>query len=701
MDSGAHFYKCDLQVHTPRDINWKGQGAVTDEDRRQYARDFVAACRQKGIQAVAITDHHDVAFFRYIREAAQTETDETGKPLAANRRLVVFPGMELTLSVPCQALLILDADFPLELLPQVPQALSISVAPDQDANHAQTQRLEHIKAFEELYDELNKREFLRGHFIALPHVGESGTFTMLRSGFAAKYKNMPCVGGFVDGSVEQHGKGNKDILAGRNKDYGNKAIAIFQTSDNRSRNFSDLGKHVTWVKWAQPSAEALRQACLARESRISHTPPRIPSVRITRVEVTNSKFLGPLELDLNPQYNAVIGGRGTGKSTILEYLRWALCDQPPALTEGSELADFQRRRQGLIDNTLIPLNAAVDVFFLVDDVAHIVRRKAAGDLQLKIGDGPFQPCSEDNVRDLLPIRAYSQKQLSAVGARLEELRRFVHAPVRAQIIALEEEIAARRSELRSTFDRLSRMRALRLELTAHELERVSVTERLEKVRSSLKGLSPDDLAIIARQTSYVTEERLISTLERDAQNAKRALESATSELGHIPSVIDLTIATENPETIREAHAALDAWTTEAKRLVATLTDAFVEPTSTKALGSFFSAVGAWRRRREGHRKQHDEAARRAKAHEETIRQIGVLEARLNDINQFTDTKTEQLRRLGNPEQDFANARTEWTSLFSTRADLLAEQCSKLSATPSTRLRATLRRLQMLNPSPIA
>ena len=25
---------------------------------------------------------------------------------------------------------------------------------------------------------------------------------------------------------------------------------------------------------------------------------------------------------------AVIGGRGTGKSTILEYLRWGLCDQP-------------------------------------------------------------------------------------------------------------------------------------------------------------------------------------------------------------------------------------------------------------------------------------------------------------------------------------------------------------------------------------
>ncbi len=53
MDRGAHFYKCDLQVHTPRDINWQGNSAVTDEERRAYATEFVAACRSKGLQAVA------------------------------------------------------------------------------------------------------------------------------------------------------------------------------------------------------------------------------------------------------------------------------------------------------------------------------------------------------------------------------------------------------------------------------------------------------------------------------------------------------------------------------------------------------------------------------------------------------------------------------------------------------------------------
>ena len=56
MDQGAHFHKCDFQAHTPRDLNWEGAGAVTDAERIQYAQDFVAACREKGLEAVAITD---------------------------------------------------------------------------------------------------------------------------------------------------------------------------------------------------------------------------------------------------------------------------------------------------------------------------------------------------------------------------------------------------------------------------------------------------------------------------------------------------------------------------------------------------------------------------------------------------------------------------------------------------------------------
>src|ERR1700684_3157613 len=99
-DKGAHFHKCDFQVHTPRDAGWSGGDAVTDVERMAYAGDLVSACRQKGVGAIAITDHHDLAFFSYVKKAAEGEVNAAGQPVAPERRLVVFPGLELTLTAP-------------------------------------------------------------------------------------------------------------------------------------------------------------------------------------------------------------------------------------------------------------------------------------------------------------------------------------------------------------------------------------------------------------------------------------------------------------------------------------------------------------------------------------------------------------------------------------------------------------------------
>src|SRR6267142_4436428 len=120
MEKGAHFYKCDFQVHTPRDAQWSGTNAITDAERKAYAEELILACRKKSLGAIAITDHHDFTFFPYVKKAAQEELDDLGNPIPDERRIVVFPGVELTLAAPpCQALLILDALFPENLLHSV------------------------------------------------------------------------------------------------------------------------------------------------------------------------------------------------------------------------------------------------------------------------------------------------------------------------------------------------------------------------------------------------------------------------------------------------------------------------------------------------------------------------------------------------------------------------------------------------------
>ena len=499
MDKGAHFYRCDLQVHTPRDRRWSGTHYVSDEDRAEYAARFIQACRGKGLDAVAITDHHDLTFVKYIRSAAKEELDDDGTPVPANKNIVVFPGIELTLNVPCQALLIFDAEFPDDLFSLALTALAITPRQASETTTADVVRLEQITTLSELRDELDKHEFLRKRYIILPNVSDGGSDTLLRTGAAPKYRAMPCVGGYLDGSIEQLGQGNHNIINGAAREYGNKRIAVFQTSDSRREDHADLGSVSTWVKWATPTAEALRQACLAQESRVSQVIPRLPTVTISSISLSNSRFLGPFDLKFNPQYSALIGGRGTGKSTILEYLRWALCDQPPPGMEEDDTPNYLARRRRLIDYTLKPLKATVEVKFEVNGVPHTVRRGSAnGDLLMKIGADDMRPCSEDDVRRLLPIQAYSQKQLSDVSVRVDELLRFITAPIRGKLDAIEERLSDRAERIKETYATVRRRRVLSRTLEERQLAETSLSEQAEALRAGLIGLSESDRALLHR-----------------------------------------------------------------------------------------------------------------------------------------------------------------------------------------------------------
>ncbi|EQD58206.1 hypothetical protein B1A_10901, partial [mine drainage metagenome] len=285
----------------------------------------------------------------------------------------------------------------------------------------------------------------------------------------AKYRDMPSVGGYLDCSIDEFKKqknvGEAQILAGNDVNWGSKRLALFQTSDSRTADFVHLGERSTWVKWAQPTAEAIRQACLAQESRLSQTDPSIPGTWISRIVVSGSKFMGRVDIALNPQYTALIGGRGTGKSTILDYLRWALCDQPAQASEDDEVANPRVRQRKLIEATLKPLDAHVEVHCIINSIAHVVRRHAgSGLVQLKVGKGEFENVRETAIQSLLPIQAYSQKQLSSVAIRLNELLRYITSPIRRQLEEIDRKLLEVSGRLRENYGTLQRYRNLVVEI---------------------------------------------------------------------------------------------------------------------------------------------------------------------------------------------------------------------------------------------
>ncbi|HVW07491.1 MAG TPA: AAA family ATPase [Bryobacteraceae bacterium] len=688
MDKGAHFYKCDFQVHTPRDLNWTGAACVTDEERRNYATSLVQACRERGLQGIAVTDHHDMAFVSFIRRAATDETDGKGNPIPVERQLVVFPGMELTLGVPCQALLIFDAEFPEDLFALAMTALAINPSPGAQSKSAQIERLHTVHSLLQLRSELDKHTYLKERYIILPHVGENGQFSLIRKGQAGKYTEMPCVGGYMDGDLTKLGEGKREILAGRNKEWGHKRIACFQTSDNRFEDHRDLGKSTTWVKWAVPTAEALRQACLAQESRVSQEQPRLPAVVVGSISVSNSTFLGPIDLELNSQYTALIGGRGTGKSTILEYLRWALCDQPPGGGD-EDTPNYQARRARLIEQTLKPVNATVQIRFELNTVPHIVRRSSAdGSLLIKIGTDDFRPCQEDEVRALLPIHAYSQKQLSDVSVRVDELSRFITAPIRTELARIERQTDERAVRVRQSYVTRRRQRTLEQALRQRELEEKSLTEQADAIRAGLTGLTIEDRALLERGRLFDAASRSvqswldgIASIRKSVQGLRELVDSHLGEIAAVPS----DVASDILQRAQDEYLAL---LTNAKAALEALE---ARANAASAMGDTASPWRLWTGALAEFRSAYDSAAVRSSAHKEKMKQLQTIEDQLATQARETARMRDELRGLASAETAYRTERHGWEALLKERDDLLDAQCKTLTQNSGGAIRAQLRR----------
>lgn len=295
--------KCDFQIHTPRDPNWKGQrllgGDEEKEDaRKAWAKSFVEACVARGLSAIAITDHHDFAFIPYIQAAIETS--------GAKDRLILFPGIEVTCDDSSQCLVLFDRDTDETLwdhmfgfLPNIQKVASYLAGAQAELCGLSITELTQNLSDSKIFDE---------NTIALPNgSGEGGHKTVLRNGFHTRFAALPVVGFYSDHAIAKYNQGDLNIIQGKVKEWGERRRGILPTGDNRMPTFEHLGHNPCWIKLGEPTTEAIRQALLADESRVRYEAPIYPAQRLTGIRVSSS-LTGDLSLSFNAGFNAFIGG---------------------------------------------------------------------------------------------------------------------------------------------------------------------------------------------------------------------------------------------------------------------------------------------------------------------------------------------------------------------------------------------------------
>lgn len=379
MSSGLHFCNVDLHVHTP-----KSECFIEPEVTPEM---IVTQALQAGMKAIAITDHNTADWVDLIKDAAKC-TD-----------LTVFPGVEITVQPGVHVLAIFPEDRATTNVNDLLSDLGLR-ANDRGKNDSLVKDFSIQKVV----------SIIRSHN-ALPilaHIDdEKGAWKVL-SGSGQTFIQFWETGDYA--AVEIVGNQMPEAIG---KDPFNRLPAYYWASDNphpengTKHSHKGIGRRYSKFKLCEPITwEGLRLCFQDPSTRIRPAAPQpITHPVIEKVSI-NGGFLSGFDIELNPNLNCFIGGRGTGKSCFIEVIRHTFC-------VNAKTNQNQSQAQGIIENTF-PSGSLSTIQIRFDENTVYSIQRAANDSPKVYRLGEDQPL-DLQPKDLLPIQVYGQKEVYEIS----------------------------------------------------------------------------------------------------------------------------------------------------------------------------------------------------------------------------------------------------------------------------------------------
>lgn len=421
---GSRWWAFDFHTHTPasHDTPWYLQNLTLTPD------DWLLSYMAAGIDCVAVTDHNSGAWIDQLKAAyaqmkAQAATDS---PPQGFRELHLFPGVELSVQGGFHLLAILT-----------PEAGSSDIDTllgkiDYDGTKGDCDGVTRKGAAEVV------EAVIAAGGIAVPaHADEDNGLLQVEPGTRKCRLDANSVSQVVaSGCVLAMEWRDSDALIPAVFDKPTSNWARVLGSDCHSfRGTTIPGSRYTWVKMATPTLEGLRLALLdgngvsiRRSDEGGFEPYQTPEHFITRIDIENARCMGrgkTQTLELTPFCNALIGGRGTGKSTIVHALRLAYRREEEIKRlhdEAEPRKQWERFRlvaKGRDGKGALQENTELRVELMRDGVAHRLRWRADGQgtvVEFQDKDHCWQVSPSQTVNaERFPIRLFSQDQITTMA----------------------------------------------------------------------------------------------------------------------------------------------------------------------------------------------------------------------------------------------------------------------------------------------
>lgn len=332
--NGARWYKCDLHLHTTASRCFL--------DREVTAQQWVDRAIEQGLDCVAVTDHNSANGIEAIQA------------IAKDTNLTIFPGVEITCDTSKVHLLVLFD--PSKTNSDVRDFL---IRCDIDEDNFGNQDAKTNKSIIEIADMALKY----GAIVIPAHIDEFNGLESIGNQILQEFYGREDINAvqIVHKAFYENEYSNATIgsvVLSLNDYYNNPAPAIDEATAKKWYNtvklskesdlalltFSDnphepknskhglngIGSRFTYIKMDEtPSLEGLRQAFLLPSHRIVNDFVDVNSVTdkpefwIKSITITNTTLTGtkPFKIGFNPQLNTIIGGRGSGKSSVLRFIR--------------------------------------------------------------------------------------------------------------------------------------------------------------------------------------------------------------------------------------------------------------------------------------------------------------------------------------------------------------------------------------------
>lgn len=394
---GARFFRCALQVNPYAYIARHGKKSRFP-DEASYNTALIDACIASAVEVIAVTDHYRIRSSVSLIATAQ----------AAG--LVVFPGFEAVSKDGVHFLCLFSPDTPVHDVDR--RIGECGIAGDAEDSPVGTQDALELMACCERW----------GAICIAAHVGASGGLLKKLSGKSAinAWRSQHLLACSLPGPIKDAQANIRPILENKNADYHReRPVAVVNAQDVSDP--ADLARPASGcaIKMSKPSCEALRLAFLDPQSRIrldSDAKPK-PHTELLNIEWEGG-FLDGTSLQLNESLNILIGGRGTGKSTVVESIRYVLDSEP--------IGEQARRSHTALVKNVLRSGTRIAMRLRSPHPSpreYLIERTVPNRPAVKDADGDLLDLTPDDVTPNLDV--FSQHELSELARDPEQRTRLL------------------------------------------------------------------------------------------------------------------------------------------------------------------------------------------------------------------------------------------------------------------------------------